>query len=80
MNHLLIIKIALKNEQSDGKTKSNKTEEIKKNNNNKDSKDYQLVRALDLVKSLYIFSNNDNNHFIKQEKSETKEAPKESKK
>lgn len=66
------LKGALKNEQSDGKAKSNKADDGKKADNNKDAKDYQLVRALDLVKSLYIFSNNDNNHFIKQEKDEAK--------
>ena len=70
------LKGALKNEQNDGKAKSNKTDDAKKTDNKKDAKDYQLVRALDLVKSLYIFSNNDNNHFIKQEKDEAKEDKK----
>lgn len=66
------LKGALKNEQNDGKAKSNKADDGNKTDNNKDVKDYQLVRALDLVKSLYIFSNNDNNHYKKQEKSEAK--------
>ena len=51
------LKGALKNEQANdnGKNKSNGNKKAD------DKKDYQLVRALDLVKALYIYGQNDNN-------------------
>lgn len=71
------LKGALKNEQiKDGKQK--KTDEKNAGKNN-DKKDYQLVRALDLVKALYIYGQNDNIAAIKAE-SEAKKQKTEDKK
>ncbi len=50
------LKGALKNEQAKETKKNEKAEQDKE----KDAKDYQLVRALDLVKALYLHSQNDN--------------------
>lgn len=51
------LKGALKNEQAgDDKKKDKKANDKDK----KDLKDYQLIRALDLVKALYIYGQNDN--------------------
>ncbi len=50
------LKGALKNEQTKDTKKDEKAEQDKE----KDAKDYQLVRALDLVKALYLHSQNDN--------------------
>ena len=50
------LKGALKNEQAKDTKKNEKAEQDKE----KDAKDYQLVRALDLVKALYLHSQNDN--------------------
>ena len=50
------LKGALKNEQAKDKKE---TEEEKKAKEN-DAKDYQLIRALDLVKALYLYGQNDN--------------------
>ncbi len=50
------LKGALKNEQAKDTKKDEKAEQDKE----KDAKDYQLVRALDLVKALYLHSQNDN--------------------
>lgn len=69
------LKGALKNEQI-------KDDAQKKNDKQKadnDKKDYQLVRALDLVKALYIYGQNDNNAAIKT-KSEDKKQKAEDKK
>ena len=51
------LKGALKNEQNNEQTnkKVNNTKD-----KNKDTDDYQLVRALDMVKALYLFGQNDN--------------------
>lgn len=49
------LKGALKNEQAD-KKKSNKKSKISE----ADAKDYQLIRAMDLVKALYLYGQNDN--------------------
>lgn len=66
------LKGALKNEQLNDIQK-NKDE--KKDKKEEDKQDYQLIRALDLVKSLYIYSNNDNN-LIQKEEEEKKETEK----
>ena len=51
------LKGALKNEQAgDDKKKAQQAND----KNKKDLKDYQLIRALDLVKALYIYGQNDN--------------------
>lgn len=51
------LKGALKNEQAgDDKKKAQQVND----KNKKDLKDYQLIRALDLVKALYIYGQNDN--------------------
>jgi carboxyl-terminal processing protease len=50
------LKGALKNEQAKDAKKDEKAEQDKE----RDAKDYQLVRALDLVKALYLHSQNDN--------------------
>ncbi|MBQ4400037.1 MAG: S41 family peptidase [Alphaproteobacteria bacterium] len=71
------LKGALKNEQNNDKTQK-KTTETKKDDDVKDAKDYQLVRALDLVKSLYLYGQNDNKHFVKKE--EKKSVPAKDKK
>lgn len=60
------LKGALKNEQGNDKTKK-KANDSPKDNNTKEFKDYQLIRALDLVKSLYLYGQNDNKHFVKKE-------------
>ncbi len=71
---------ALKNEQTDKDKKKNKKN---KNTNKKsdkssaddeydDSKDYQLVRALDLVKALYLYGQNDNAVVKSEDKKEEK--------
>ena len=75
------LKGALKNEQGNDKTKK-KANDTKKDNNTKEVKDYQLIRALDLVKSLYLYGQNDNKHFVKNEekKPEKKAEPKKGKK
>lgn len=52
------LKGALKNEQVD--KKSAKTNNKKASDAKEDLKDYQLIRALDLVKALYLFGQNDN--------------------
>ena len=49
------LKGALKNEQADNK-KANKKSKISE----ADAKDYQLIRAMDLVKALYLYGQNDN--------------------
>ncbi len=49
------LKGALKNEQAD-KKKANKKSKISE----ADAKDYQLIRAMDLVKALYLYGQNDN--------------------
>ncbi len=51
------LKGALKNEQND-KKKADKNKDKKEEK--KELKDYQLVRALDLVKALYLFGQNNN--------------------
>ncbi len=75
------LKGALKNEQGNDKTKK-KANDTKKDNNTKEVKDYQLIRALDLVKSLYLYGQNDNKHFVKKEEKrpEKKAEPKKGKK
>lgn len=75
------LKGALKNEQGNDKTKK-KANDSPKDNNTKEVKDYQLIRALDLVKSLYLYGQNDNKHFVKKEekKPEKKAEPKKGKK
>jgi carboxyl-terminal processing protease len=61
------LKGALKNEQAgDDKKKAQQAND----KNKKDLKDYQLIRALDLVKALYIYGQNDNT--IAQIKKEAK--------
>lgn len=50
------LKGALKNEQAKDAKKDEKAAQDKE----RDAKDYQLVRALDLVKALYLHSQNDN--------------------
>ena len=52
------LKGALKNEQVD--KKSAKTNNKKASDAKENLKDYQLIRALDLVKALYLFGQNDN--------------------
>ena len=49
------LKGALKNEQADKKSGQKKKESSKD-----ELKDYQLIRALDLVKALYLYGQNDN--------------------
>ena len=49
------LKGALKNEQADKKSSQKKKESSKD-----ELKDYQLIRALDLVKALYLYGQNDN--------------------
>lgn len=49
------LKGALKNEQAD-KNDTSKHSKISEN----DTKDYQLIRAMDLVKALYLYGQNDN--------------------
>lgn len=68
------LKGALKNEQANDNGKNKKDDEKKA----ADKRDYQLVRALDLVKALYIYGQNDNNlvNSEKKAKEETKEEAK----
>lgn len=56
------LKGALKNEQSDNaKNKADKKSgKTAKNKDEEKMKDYQLIRALDLVKALYLYAQNDN--------------------
>ncbi len=54
------LKGALKNEQANDNGKDKEAKEKKE----ADKKDYQLVRALDLVKALYIYGQNDNNAVV----------------
>ena len=54
------LKGALKNEQANDNDKDKEAKEKKE----ADKKDYQLVRALDLVKALYIYGQNDNNAVV----------------
>ena len=66
------LKGALKNEQANDNGKGNKEAEEKAA---ADKRDYQLVRALDLVKALYIYGQNDNQVAIKEAaQEEDKEA------
>lgn len=62
------LKGALKNEQNN--SKSDKKTDEKKTTTKKEIKDYQLTRALDLVKSLYLFAQNDNQYYIESNKPE----------
>lgn len=74
------LKGALKNEQTD-----NKKAKKSKNNKEKDKdkkaedeiKDYQLIRALDLVKALYLYGQNDANTIADKKVEETKSDAKE---
>ena len=70
------LKGALKNEQAGDKSEGKKADNKKSDKEKDDTKDYQLVRALDLVKALYLYGQNDNKHFVKQEE----ETPKKSEK
>lgn len=63
------LKGALKNEQAKNKKE---TEEQKKAKEN-DAKDYQLIRALDLVKALYLYGQNDNLN-VEKKKTETEKT------
>ena len=57
------LKGALKNEQikdEDKNSRKNQAQKDKEAQDKADKKDYQLVRALDLVKALYIYGQNDN--------------------
>ncbi len=54
------LKGALKNEQIKDSDKNKKKDAKEADAKNKDKNDYQLVRALDLVKALYIYGQNDN--------------------
>lgn len=63
------LKGALKNEQAADKKKA---EEDKKKD--KEIKDYQLIRALDMVKALYLYGQNDNKNVIDNKVEENKEA------
>ena len=62
------LKGALKNEQITDKKDAN----AKKEGEEDDSKDYQLIRALDLVKALYLYGQNDSP--VNKEKTEQKAA------
>lgn len=74
------LKGALKNEQAD-----NKKAKKSKNNKEKDKdkkvedeiKDYQLIRALDLVKALYLYGQNDANTLVENKVEETQANTKE---
>ena len=61
------LKGALKNEQTGSKAKEKNHDSKKSENEKEDVNDYQLIRALDLVKALYLYGKNDNQHFIKPE-------------
>lgn len=63
------LKGALKNEQA--ADKKNAEEDKKKD---KEIKDYQLIRALDMVKALYLYGQNDNKNIINNKVEENKEA------
>lgn len=75
------LKGALKNEQNNDKTKKkgNTSPKDSKKSDKEDVKDYQLIRALDLVKALYLYGQNDNKYFVKPEAQKT-EASKKGKK
>ena len=65
------LKGALKNEQNDKNKKVTNNDSAKEKN--KDNlKDYQLVRALDLVKALYLYGQNDNLLVTKEKTTESK--------
>ena len=64
------LKGALKNEQANDNGKDKEAKEKKE----ADKKDYQLVRALDLVKALYIYGQNDNNAVTTKSADENKKA------
>ena len=67
------LKGALKNEQSG----DNKKNQAKKDDAEDDAKDYQLIRALDLVKALYLYAQNDGESTLKsEEETKTKEEKK----
>ncbi len=81
------LKGALKNEQiseKDKKKASTQKNDKKADEKNDDMKDYQLVRALDLVKALYLYGQNDNNIVAKEREAQkiadAKSAPKQGKK
>ena len=81
------LKGAMKNEQiseKDKKKASSQKNDKKADEKNDDMKDYQLVRALDLVKALYLYGQNDNNIVAKERESQkiadAKSAPKQEKK
>lgn len=61
------LKGALKNEQATEKEKDSKS-----GDKDKDKKDYQLVRAIDLVKALYLYNQNDNRSVEQKEAKEEK--------
>ena len=75
------LKGALKNEQNNDKTKKkgNTSPKDSKKSDKENVKDYQLIRALDLVKALYLYGQNDNKYFVKPEVQKT-EASKKGKK
>lgn len=64
------LKGALKNEQANDNGKDKEAKEKRE----ADKKDYQLVRALDLVKALYIYGQNDNNAVTTKSADENKKA------
>ncbi|MBO6281170.1 MAG: S41 family peptidase [Alphaproteobacteria bacterium] len=68
------LKGALKNEQAEKNTQKGEAKKDDAKAGKKEIKDYQLVRALDMVKALYLYAQNDNQHFVK--KVETKDEPK----
>ena len=71
------LKGALKNEQIKDSDKNKKESDKEKDAKKKDKNDYQLVRALDLVKALYIYGQNDNLAAKPaEEKADTEEADK----
>lgn len=72
------LKGALKNEQNNDKTKKkgNATKKNDAKSGKEEVKDYQLIRALDLVKALYLYGQNDNKHFIAPETKKDKEPEK----
>lgn len=63
------LKGALKNEQAD-KKKANKKSKISE----ADAKDYQLIRAMDLVKALYLYGQNDNLNVQKKQVKESNQS------
>lgn len=74
------LKGALKNEQSSENPNTNKKSD-KETDTEKDKKatDYQLIRALDLVKALYLYGQNDNADVEIDEKNVAEEENKEAK-